>query len=94
MELKGREAPVPRAHGMGEAGAMKGVQLISHTCASQVLSVALKPVSQNLGLKIRYSNVHTLGCKSVPALPHVPLAALQSQFKVGWKYLLGVGLYC
>lgn len=52
-ELKGSKPPVPRAHGMGEAGSRKGVQLISHTSASPMWSVTLKPVLQNSGMKRR-----------------------------------------
>lgn len=60
IELKGSEPPVPRACGMGEAGSRKGVQLVSHTSASPMLSVTLKLVLQNSGMKGRYNSVHTL----------------------------------
>lgn len=92
MQLRGSEPPVPRAHGMGEAGATKGVQPVSHT--SPMLSVTLKPLLQNSGIKRRCNNVHALRCKSVPALAVVPRAALQSlSSRVGWKYLHEVALY-
>lgn len=94
VQLKGSEPPVARAHGMGEAGATKGVQLIGHTFTFQMLSVTLKPLLRNSGIKGRCNNVHALRCKSVPALAVVPCAALQSlSSRVGWKYLPEVVLY-